>query len=197
MDQTEELDEDGVKLYQSLIGALQWLITLGRFDIQQAVRSLSSFRAMPREGHLERLKRVFGYLKRTKTGAIRFRTGIPGHEVRTEENGDDWSYLVYGDVQEEILEDAPRSLGANLNNIVCRCKFDALSRDRAVHVWRSTLLESDTSHVVCQETRHCGDSNLWLGICGGSNLRWSDCQSKVQLANVGGTTRWSFLDAWG
>ena len=114
MDQTEELDEDGVKLYQSLIGALQWLITLGRFDIQQAVTSLSSFCTMPQKGHLERVKRVFGYLKRTKTGAIRFCTGIPDHEVRTEENGGDWSYLVYGDVQEEIPEDAPRPLGAKI-----------------------------------------------------------------------------------
>ena len=58
LDATSELDVDGVKKYQSLIGALQWVVTLGRLDIAVAVKTLSSFRAAPREGHLEREKRT-------------------------------------------------------------------------------------------------------------------------------------------
>ena len=53
LDDSELLDEDGIVLYQSLIGALQWVISIGRFDIQTAVMSLSSFRAAPRHGHLD------------------------------------------------------------------------------------------------------------------------------------------------
>ena len=48
LDDSEFLDEDGILLYQSLVGALQWTISIGRFDIQTAVMSLSSFRAAPR-----------------------------------------------------------------------------------------------------------------------------------------------------
>jgi len=30
-------------LYQSMIGALQWVVTIGRFDIMTAVMTLSGF----------------------------------------------------------------------------------------------------------------------------------------------------------
>jgi hypothetical protein len=33
---------------------MQWAVSIGRLDIATAVMSLSSFRAMPRRGHLER-----------------------------------------------------------------------------------------------------------------------------------------------
>ena len=56
LDTGDELDEEGIKKYQSLIGSLQWAVTLGRLDIMTSVMSLSSFRACPREGHLRRVK---------------------------------------------------------------------------------------------------------------------------------------------
>ena len=48
LDDSEFLDDDGVQQYQSLIGCLQWAISLGRFDIAVSVMSMSSFRAAPR-----------------------------------------------------------------------------------------------------------------------------------------------------
>ena len=36
-----------------MIGAMQWAISIGRFDIATAVMSLSSFRVAPRIGHLD------------------------------------------------------------------------------------------------------------------------------------------------
>jgi hypothetical protein len=71
LDTTPELDENDIKQYQSLIGALQWLITLGCFDILIAVTTMSGYRIAPREGHLERLKRIIGYVKKHPDGAIR------------------------------------------------------------------------------------------------------------------------------
>ena len=47
LDTSPELDEDGKRQYQSVIGALQWCITLGRFDIAISVMALSSFRVAP------------------------------------------------------------------------------------------------------------------------------------------------------
>ena len=54
LDTSDELDEEDTKKYQSLIGALQWVVTLGHFNIGTAVMTLSSFRANPRIGHLNR-----------------------------------------------------------------------------------------------------------------------------------------------
>ena len=53
LDMSEELDVNGIKDYQSLIGALQWSVSLGRIDITTAVMTMSGFRVTPRKGHLE------------------------------------------------------------------------------------------------------------------------------------------------
>ena len=79
LDDTKELGPDDTTKYQSMVGALQWAISLGRFDIHTPVMTMGSFRIAPREGHLERLKRIYGYLRRCKHGAIRIRTGIPDY----------------------------------------------------------------------------------------------------------------------
>jgi hypothetical protein len=55
--------------FQSLIGAMQWAVSIRRLDIVTAVMSLSSFRAIPRRGHLERAKKIYGYLQKMKVNA--------------------------------------------------------------------------------------------------------------------------------
>jgi hypothetical protein len=54
--------------YQMLIGmVLNWIVCLGRLDIAFATSSLSRFTACPaRKGHLERVLRFFGYLRKYK-----------------------------------------------------------------------------------------------------------------------------------
>jgi hypothetical protein len=56
VDDSKELDLDGIKTFQSLIGSLQWVIQIGRFNVATAVTTMSSFRANPRVRHLERGK---------------------------------------------------------------------------------------------------------------------------------------------
>jgi hypothetical protein len=111
LDVTEELQFDGIRLYQSLIGALQWAVTLGRFDILMGVVTMSSFRVAPRQGHLDRLKRMYGYLKRNPDGAIRFRIGIPNHEARDTPKTYDWMSTVYGNHKEELPDNMPEPKG--------------------------------------------------------------------------------------
>ena len=41
LDQSAELSQEDQTKYQSMIGALQWLISLGRFDIATAVMTLA------------------------------------------------------------------------------------------------------------------------------------------------------------
>ena len=51
--------------YLTMVGQLQWLVTLGRFDIHAQVATMSRFRAAPRQGHMDRLKRIYSYAIRT------------------------------------------------------------------------------------------------------------------------------------
>ena len=57
-----------------MIGQLQWPITLGTYDILGHVMSMSRFRLAPEIGHLERMKRLYGYLAKTKHFAMNQRT---------------------------------------------------------------------------------------------------------------------------
>ena len=62
LDESPILDDDGIRKFQSLIGAVQWTISLCRFDVLHSVMSLGRFRAAPRQGHLECPQRLIGYM---------------------------------------------------------------------------------------------------------------------------------------
>ena len=110
LDTSEFLDDDGTAKYQSMVGAMQWAISLGRIDITTAVMSLSSFRVQPRLGHLERCKRVYGYLSKMRHAMIRIRTDEPDYSAIPEMIYD-WARSVYGNVKEVIPSDCPEPLG--------------------------------------------------------------------------------------
>jgi hypothetical protein len=61
-DTSELCSMDQIAQYQSMIGALQWIVTIGQFDIHSAVMTMSGFRMAPRIGHVNRLRRLYGYL---------------------------------------------------------------------------------------------------------------------------------------
>ena len=79
--------------YLTMVGQLQWLVTLGRFDIHAQVATMSRFIAAPRQGHMDRLKRIYSYAIRTKDYAIRFRTEQPDYSFLPDQNFD-WTYSV-------------------------------------------------------------------------------------------------------
>ena len=56
LDTSEILEGDMAAKYLTMVGKLQWLVTLGRFDIHAQVATMSRFRAAPRQGHMDRLK---------------------------------------------------------------------------------------------------------------------------------------------
>ena len=62
MDTSDELNEYGIRMYQSHIGALQWEVTLERLDINTSVMTMSSFCSAPRKGYIEHGKHIYGYL---------------------------------------------------------------------------------------------------------------------------------------
>ena len=62
LDQTPELRTDDTTLYQETIGMLRWATKLGRVDLLHEISILSQHQSSPREGHLEQLLRIFGFL---------------------------------------------------------------------------------------------------------------------------------------
>jgi len=110
LDESELLDLEMHQIYQSLVGALQWVIQIGRFDIMTAVMTMSRFRAAPREGHMDRLKRIHGYLSKMRYAIIRIRTEEPDFSNLPEKHYD-WENTVYKGATEVIPDDIPTPRG--------------------------------------------------------------------------------------
>jgi hypothetical protein len=112
IDMSEELDHNGMKLYQSLIGALQWVVSLCQFDIAVAVITLSHFRIAPHVGHMIRVKKIIGYLRCHPDGGIRFRIDMPTLPPEYKpETSYSWEYSIYGKLVEELPSNMPDPLG--------------------------------------------------------------------------------------
>ena len=121
LDTSEELDNEDIKKYQSLIGALQWAVSIGRIDVTTAIMTMSGFRVAPRKGHLDRVKRIYGYLCKMRHACIRVRTEEPDYsDIPSPEY--DWAYTAYGNVEEVLPKDAPEPLG---KPVTSTCYVDA------------------------------------------------------------------------
>ena len=110
LDNSELCNEEQIAKYMCMIGQLQWAITLGRYDILAQVMSMSRFRLAPKIGHLERMKRLYRYLVKTKHFVIRYRTKEPDYSHLPKQEYE-WTSTVYGNVKEEIPKDIPKPLG--------------------------------------------------------------------------------------
>jgi hypothetical protein len=72
--------------------------------------TMSRFRAAPGKGHLVRLKRIYGYLKKFSSAAIRVKVDEPDFsELPNQEF--DWCHTVYRKVEELLPRDMPKALG--------------------------------------------------------------------------------------
>ena len=93
MDSTDIFKGQQVNHYLTMVGQLQWFITMGRFDIQAQIISMSRFGAQPRQGHLEICQRIYAYVIRTKDYGTRFRTNEQDHSYLPDQNFD-WAHTV-------------------------------------------------------------------------------------------------------
>ena len=161
VDTSELCDDHQTKQFQTLIGQLQWLISLGRFDIAVHVMSLSRFRAQPRKGHLDRAKRIVGYLLFLPDGAIRFRTGEPDFSSLKDQEYD-WTRSVYSGACEQIPHDIPKPLGKHVQttHYVDANLHHDLATGKAVtavlHFLNQTPIDAYTKRQSTVETATCG-----------------------------------------
>ena len=95
--------------------------------------TLSGFRRAPRLGHLERAKRVYGYLAKMKHAVIRVRTEEPDFSGLPNQNFD-WAISVYGNIHELLPKNAPEPLGkyVTLSHYVDANLFHDLLTGRSV-----------------------------------------------------------------
>ena len=207
LDTTDELDVDGIKKYQSLIGALQWVVTLGRLDIATAVMTMSSFRASPRVWHLDRVKRIFGYLLKMKHAATRFRTSMPDHSEHPIVEYD-WEKSVYSNAKELIPDDSPKSYGPSVSLTtfvdanLCHDMVSGKSITGIIHFLNKTPIDYYTKKQPVVETATYGSEYMavrvateqiielrtflrYLGVnLKGSTFMFGDNKSVVDSSNL-------------
>jgi hypothetical protein len=112
LDMTPELDAKMGTYYQSQIGILRWMVELGRVDIVTEVSELASQLALPREGHLEAVFRIYSYLKYKKNSLMVFDPTYPKIDMDNFPRRD-WNNF-YGDVKEELPPLMPKPLGGEV-----------------------------------------------------------------------------------
>ena len=120
LEATAELGPDGVHWYQELIGSLRWAAELGRVDILLEVAQMSQQLALPREGHLEQVLHIIGYLKQHK----KFRIMLDSQRLKVNENwflSYDWEDFYRG-VKEAIPPNQPEPRG---NSVITSAFVDA------------------------------------------------------------------------
>ena len=168
LDTSEFLDVDMKVKYQSVIGSLQWEISIGRMDISVAVMTLSSFRELPRRGHLERAKRVVDNLSKMEEGGIRYCTELPDYSTlqRPEYK---WVTSVYGEVSELVPKNVQAALG---EPVIFTHYFDAnLFHDKTtgrsvtgiLHMINKTLIYGLPKSNQLWKQQHTGQSLLQEG----------------------------------
>lgn len=113
MDTTELLNPEQASYYQSQIGILRWMVEIGRVDIITEVSLLASQLALPREGHLEAVFRIYAYLKIKHNSRMVFDPTYPVINM-TAFKDCDWKDF-YGDVKEAIPPNAPPPRGKEVD----------------------------------------------------------------------------------
>jgi hypothetical protein len=153
-----------------MIGALQWIVTIGRFDIHTAVMTMSGFRMAPRVGHLKKLRRIYGYLSKMRYASIRIRTEEPDYSDLPDDTYD-WTYSVYGNVREHLPTDAPDPLGnyITLSHYVDANLMHDVSTGRSVtgilHLVNKTPIDWYSKKQATVETATYGSEFVAARIC--------------------------------
>ena len=113
LDSSPELNVNLANYCQSQIGVLNWMVELGHVDIITETNKLASHMALPREGHLDAVFHVFGYLKNKHNSRMVFDPTYPDIDM-TVFKEQDWESF-YGDVKEAVPLDMPEPRGKSVD----------------------------------------------------------------------------------
>jgi hypothetical protein len=108
-------------------------------------------------GHLNRLKRMYGYLKKFASAAIRVRLLEPDLGELPDQNFD-WCHSVYGNIQELLPKHAPKPLGKTVTTItytdanLYHDMLTGLSVTGILHLCNQTLIDWYSKRQATIET---------------------------------------------
>jgi len=111
LDGSNELSQEDLTFYQELIGILRWATELGRTDILHEVSILSQYQACPREGHLNELLHIFGYLKRRPKMSIYMDPSLPNIDYGDFKTKSSDFAEYYRDAHEQMPSSMPKARG--------------------------------------------------------------------------------------
>eukprot|EP00957_Ditylum_brightwellii_P044725 3391321-Ditylum_brightwellii.AAC.1 len=113
IDGLDFLAGDDISKYRMMVGSLNWLVTLGRYDIHYTVCILLARHMMvPREGHMGIMHRFFGYLLQNYCFSIQYDFTEPDFSAHKIEEYD-W-FPLYGNVKDEVPYDMPGHKGKHV-----------------------------------------------------------------------------------
>ena len=112
-------DSDSISLYRSIIGSLNWVIVLGRFDILYATSIFSRYNMCPREGHFEAVIRILGYLHDNPKGRIMIDPTYPDYTGLVFKYHPHWKD-IYEECEEELSEEIQ-----SLHSMEIHCSYDS------------------------------------------------------------------------
>ena len=162
LDTSEFLETEDIEKYQSMIGSLQWLISIGRWDMLTHVMTMSSFRSAPRSGHLKRVMRIYEYACNFKHFKLRYRTEEPDLSSFDNKDAKDWTHTPYGKQYEELPTDAPEPLGKRVtlsHYFDANLMHDVLSGKSVtgcIHFWNKTSMDWFSKKQKTPETATYG-----------------------------------------
>ena len=118
------------------------VITLGRFDVVFAIQTMARFSAVPKEGHLTRMLRVFGYLK----GYLKYGIIIDTSEKQVQEVEDievNWNEQYPG-ATEECPKNLPTPKGKEVKITIY------VDADHA----HDLVTQRSVTGILCSSTTH-------------------------------------------
>ena len=77
VDKTDLLIGEDVSNYCMMVGCLNWLVMLGRFDVHYAAATMAQYSMTPCEGHLKAMFRIFGYISSYARMSLTYDTEMP------------------------------------------------------------------------------------------------------------------------
>lgn len=121
VEMSKELSDDLSSRYRQIVGLLRWAVELGRIEIFHETALMSQYLAAPREGHLEMLYHIFGFLKKHPKQKIVFDPADVTIDETCFQHNVNWTDF-YGDVAEELPPKMPTPRG---NSVDIHCFVDA------------------------------------------------------------------------
>ena len=113
LDTTLTLNPELSSWYASLIGMLRWMVEIGRVDIITEVSKMTYQMASPREGHLDALMHIFGFLRINHNSRMAYNPSYPTIDMNVFKPND-WKSF-YGNVKESIPSNAPEPRGKDVD----------------------------------------------------------------------------------